>query len=103
MRWEGRHAALADTAMLVNTTSQGMVGNPPLDLSLDKLPASALVTDIVYIPLETPLLAAARKRGNRTVDGLGMLLHQARPAWKAWFNIDTEVTPKLRKLVEATL
>jgi shikimate dehydrogenase len=101
--WEERHAALADAAMLVNTTSQGMVGQPPLDLSLDRLPVSALVTDIVYIPLETPLLATARRRGNRTVDGLGMLLHQARPAWQAWFNLDVEVTPELRKAVEATL
>jgi shikimate dehydrogenase len=103
MPWEQRDAALADAAMLVNTTSQGLVGNPPLELSLDKLPMSALVTDIVYIPLETPLLAQARKRGNRTVDGLGMLLHQARPAWKAWFDVETEVTPELRRLVEATL
>jgi shikimate dehydrogenase len=101
--WELRHEALADAAMLVNTTSQGMVGNTPLDLALDKLPLSALVTDIVYVPLETPLIAAARKRGNRTVDGLGMLLHQARPAWQAWYGIDAEVTPELRKLVEATL
>jgi shikimate dehydrogenase len=101
--WEDRHAALADAAMLVNTTSQGMVGNPPLQLSLEQLPISALVTDIVYIPLETPLLAAARRRGNRTVDGLGMLLHQARPAWKTWFDVDAEVTPELRRLVEATL
>lgn len=103
LRWEDRHAALADAAMLVNTTSQGMVGNPPLELSVEKLPTSTLVADIVYIPLETPLLAAARKRGNRTIDGLGMLLHQARPAWKAWFDMDTEVTPELRRLVEGTL
>jgi shikimate dehydrogenase len=89
--------------MLVNTTSQGMVGQPPLDLALDGLPTSALVCDIVYVPLQTPLLAAARQHGNRTVDGLGMLLHQARPAWQAWFALDPEVTPELRVVLEATL
>ena len=101
--WEDRHRALDGAAMLVNTTSQGMVGQPPLDLSLASLPATALVSDIVYTPLETPLLAAARKRGNRTVDGLGMLLHQARPAFKAWFGILPEVTAELRQSIEATL
>jgi shikimate dehydrogenase len=101
--WEDRHAALEGAAMLVNTTSQGMVGEPPLDLDLAKLPKAALVADIVYIPRETPLLAAARRRGHRTLNGLGMLLHQARPAWKAWFGIEPEVTPELRALIEATM
>lgn len=100
--WDDRHRALEGAAMLVNTTSQGMVGNPPLDLDLKTLPTSALVTDIVYAPLETPLLAAARRRGHATVDGLGMLLHQARPAWKSWFGIEPEVTPELRAIVEST-
>ena len=100
--WEARESALGDAAMLINTTSQGMVGQPPLELALDALPATALVSDIVYIPRETPLLAAARKRGNPAVNGLGMLLHQARPAFRAWFGIMPDVTPELRALIEAT-
>ena len=103
LRWEERHAALDGVALVVNTTSQGMVGNPPLGLSLAALPPTADVCDIVYIPGETPLLAAARARGNRTVNGLGMLLHQGRPAWRDWFGIDVEVTAELRQLIEATL
>jgi shikimate dehydrogenase len=80
-----------------------MVGNPPLDIRLDRLEPHALVADIIYTPLETPFLAAARTRGNRTVNGLGMLLHQGRPAWRAWFGIEPEVTPELRALLEASL
>jgi shikimate dehydrogenase len=102
LAWEKREDALAGAAMLVNTTNQGMVGTPPLDLALDALPPTALVSDIVYIPRETPLLAAARKRGNPTVNGLGMLLHQARPAFRAWFGIMPDVTPELRAMIEAT-
>lgn len=101
--WEQRHDALAGARLLVNTTSQGMAGQPPLDLSLDRLPRSALIADIVYIPLETPLLAAARKRGNPVVSGLGMLIHQARPAFKAWFGVLPDATPELRRMVEATI
>lgn len=101
--WERRHDALDGVSLLVNTTSQGMAGQPPLDLRLDRLPKSALVCDIVYIPLETPLLSAARKRGNPDVNGLGMLIHQARPAFKAWFGVMPDATPELRKLAEATI
>jgi shikimate dehydrogenase len=101
--WDQRHDAIEGVAMLVNATSQGMIGQPPLDLKLDKLPKSALVNDIIYIPHETPLIAAARGRGNRTVTGLGMLLHQGIPAWKAWFGIEPKVTAELRAKIEATL
>ena len=102
LSWEQREAALEGAAMLINATNQGMLGEPPLDLTLDRLPVSALVSDIVYIPRETALLAVARRRGNATVNGLGMLLHQARPAFHAWFGIMPEVTPELRAMIEAT-
>jgi shikimate dehydrogenase len=101
--WEGRHDAIDGVAMLVNATSQGMIGQAALDLRLDKLSRSALVADIIYIPRETPLIAAARARGNRTVTGLGMLLHQGIPAWQAWFGITPEVTDELRARIEATI
>ncbi len=101
--WEQRHDALDGATILVNTTSQGMTGQQPLDLTLERLPQSALVNDIVYIPRETPLLLSARARGNQIVTGLGMLLHQAVPAWKAWFDIEPKVTPELRAAVEAAI
>ncbi len=101
--WDDRHAALEGAAMLVNTTSQGMAGQAALDLALDKLPGSALVSDLIYIPQETPLLTAARLRGNRTINGLGMLLHQARPAFHDWFGVMPEVTAELRAMIEATI
>jgi len=101
--WEERHGALDGVAMAVNTTSQGMVGEEALDIRLDKLPRTALVSDIIYVPLETPFLAAARERGNRTINGVGMLLHQGRPAWKLWFDIEPVVTPKLRERMERSI
>ncbi len=97
--WAGRREALEGAGLLVNTTTLGMTGQPPLDLPLDALPGSAPVTDIVYAPLETPLLAAARARGNPVVDGLGMLLHQARPGFEAWFGRAPEVTAELRAVL----
>lgn len=94
--WSEREALLEDAALLVNTTSQGMRGQPALDLSLARLPRTCVVSDVVYTPLETPLLAAARARGNPTADGLGMLLNQARPAFAAWFGVVPRVTAALR-------
>ena len=97
--WDDRNNVLNGCDLLVNTTSLGMAGQPPLELSLDKLPKSCVVTDIVYAPLITPLLALAKERGNKIVDGLGMLLHQARPGFEAWFGEKPEVTEDLRKFV----
>jgi len=97
--WEEVGPELANASLLVNTSSLGMKNMPPLALSLDNLPMTALVTDIVYAPLETELLANARARSNKTVDGLGMLLHQAVPGFEAWFGIRPQVTPELRAIL----
>jgi shikimate dehydrogenase len=99
--WAGRARALDGAAIVVNATTQGMAGERPLDLDLARLPAEAVVFDIVYSPLETPLLAAARARGHRTVDGLGMLLHQAVAGFEAWFGATPRVTDELRAHVLA--
>ena len=101
--WEQRADALGDAALLINTTSLGMEGQPALDIDLMKLPATSVVYDIVYVPLETPLLAAARARGNPAIDGLGMLLHQARPGFRKWFGTDPVVDQALRDHVLAVL
>ena len=100
--WAERNEAMAGVSLLVNTTTQGMHGQPPLDVALDALPAAAMVSDAIYIPMETPLLAQARLRGHRTVNGLGMLLNQARPAFKAWYGVMPEITPELRAAILAT-
>jgi len=100
--WSERNECMRDAAMLINTTSQGMYGQPPLDVQLDALPLTALVSDAVYIPLETPLLEKARLRGNTTVNGLGMLLNQARPAFKSWFGVMPEISKELKETVLAT-
>lgn len=97
--WEERHAALAGTTLLVQATSLGMRGKEPLELVLDRLPRSAVVADLVYVPLETPLLAAARARGNTVVDGLGMLLHQAVPGFAHWGGVVPTVDAALRAAV----
>ncbi len=101
--WRERAAALSGCGLLVNATSLGMTGKDPLDLDLASLPAQAVVADLVYSPLETGLLAAARARGNRTVDGLGMLLHQAVPGFARWFGVRPEVTPELWAHVASSL
>ena len=97
--WADRNAAADGAALLINATTLGMTDAPPLDLDLGALAPGAVVNDIVYTPLETPLLAAARRAGHPVVDGLGMLLHQARPGFAAWFGVEPEVTEALRAFV----
>ena len=101
--WEDRHDAFDGVTMAVNVTSLGMDGQPALDIRLDRLPGLAVAVDIIYTPLETPFLAAARLRGNSTLNGLGMLLHQGPPAWKRWFDLEPTVTAELRERMENSI
>ena len=101
--WDAIGDVLPRAKLLVNTTSLGMHGQPPLDVELARLPQEAVVADLVYVPLVTPLLAAAKARGLRTADGLGMLLHQAVRGFELWFGRRPRVTAELRALVEADL
>jgi shikimate dehydrogenase len=101
--WDGINDVLPRAKLLVNTTSLGMHGQPPLEVDVARLPQAAVVTDLVYVPLVTPLLAAARARGLKTADGLGMLLHQAVRGFELWFGQRPEVTAELRALLEADL
>lgn len=101
--WEARADALADHALVVNTTSLGMAGHPPLELDLARAAPGMAVADIVYVPLETPLLATARARGLVAVEGLGMLLHQAVPGFAAWFGVTPVVDDALYRAVAADL
>lgn len=98
--WSERYSMVADSDLIVNTTNQGMIGQTPLELSLDSAKSDAIVADIIYVPLETSLIAEAKLRGLRTVGGLGMLLHQSRPAWKLWFGIDPAISEHLRSIME---
>jgi shikimate dehydrogenase len=100
--WADRNAAMAEPALLINCTDQGMVGKPALDVDLARLAPATLVADLIYTPLETPFLAQARERGCVTVNGLGLLLNQAKLAFKAWFGVLPDVTPELIKAVRAT-
>jgi len=102
-QWEDAPALLGRAPLLVNTTSLGMTKQPPLTIDVGLLPAGAVVADLVYVPLVTPLLAAARARGLATADGLGMLLHQAVRGFSLWFGVTPTVTPELRDLVESDL
>lgn len=95
--WDEAPKHMKDASLLANSTSLGMNGQPPLEIDLSSLPKTALVTDLVYAPLETNLLALAKKRGNATVDGLGMLLYQAQKGFEGWFGVTPQVTPALRQ------
>ena len=101
--WPDRNAAVADHALLVNTTSLGMAGHAALEIDLARAPRDSAVADIVYVPLETPLLADARARGLKTAPGLGMLLHQAAPGFASWFGVMPEVDNALYRFVAADL
>ena len=101
--WDARNQALAGCGLLVNATSLGMSGKGPLDIEVEALPEDAVVADIVYSPLETPLLATARARRRQVVDGLGMLLYQAVPGFERWFGVRPQVTKELKAHVAATL
>jgi shikimate dehydrogenase len=101
--WDARNQALAGCGLLVNATSLGMSGKGPLDIEVEALPEDAVVADIVYSPLETPLLATARARRRQAVDGLGMLLYQAVPGFERWFGVRPQVTKELKAHVAATL
>lgn len=101
--WEAAVGAAGDAGLLINTTSLGMAKTGPLDFDVARLPGDAVVADIVYVPLETALLAAARARGLVCVDGLGMLLHQAVPGFTRWFGVTPEVTPELRQIIVADI
>jgi shikimate dehydrogenase len=101
--WDSVNGLLPRAKLLVNTTSLGMHGQPSLDVEVARLPDGAVVADLVYVPLMTPLLAAAKARGLKTADGLGMLLHQAVRGFELWFGQRPQVTAELRALVEADL
>jgi len=101
--WKERNSLLEGAATVINVTNQGMVGEASLDITLEKLAPDALAADIIYTPLESPFLTAAAERQNKTVNGLGMLLHQGPPAWKRWFGIEPTVTNELRGMMEQSI
>lgn len=103
LAWDDLDSGVAQSQLIVNTTSMGMAGQSALPIDLREAPDNAIVADIVYVPLRTPLLVAAETRGLRTVDGLGMLLHQAVPGFERWFGVTPQVTPELRAVIVTDL